>query len=150
VSAPVLRAAGAADAKRLAEIVDAAYGHYVERLGRLPMPMNEDYDEVVRELDVVVAERDGRIVGFVALGSDERGFFVANVAVEPEAQGTGVGRALLGLAEERAREQGFDSIFLWTHELMTENRALYQRIGYVEEDWPDPDPVVYLRKRLNA
>ena len=34
-----LRSAEAADASRVAELVDAAYGHYVERIGMLPGPM---------------------------------------------------------------------------------------------------------------
>jgi ribosomal protein S18 acetylase RimI-like enzyme len=38
---------------------------------------------------------------------------------------------LLELAEVRARTAGHDSLYLYTHERMTENQALYQRIGYV-------------------
>ena len=37
-----LRSAEAADASRVAELVDAAYGHYVERIGMLPGPMTND------------------------------------------------------------------------------------------------------------
>ena len=36
--------------------------------------------------------------------------------------------------EAEARRAGFDSIYLYTHEKMTENLALYSRIGYVEYD----------------
>jgi GNAT superfamily N-acetyltransferase len=54
------------------------------------------------------------------------------IAVQPRHQGTGVGRALLRLAEDEALRQGHDSIYLFTNEKMTENRALYERIGYVE------------------
>ena len=35
------------------------------------------------------------------------------------------------LADRRA---GFESIYLYTHEKMTENRALYAKVGYVEYD----------------
>jgi hypothetical protein len=41
-----------------------------------------------------------------------------------------LGRALLEHAEVAAREAGFDSIYLYTHERMAENLALYSRIGY--------------------
>ena len=51
-----LRPATAADAPRLAEIVQAAYGPYVERLGR-PRPMLDDYAEVISRDQVVVAPR---------------------------------------------------------------------------------------------
>lgn len=38
--------------------------------------------------------------------------------------GRGVGRALLESAESEARSAGFDSLYLYTHEKMTENLAL--------------------------
>jgi ribosomal protein S18 acetylase RimI-like enzyme len=62
----------------------------------------------------------------------------------------GVGRALLEHAELAARDAGFDSIYLYTHERMAENLALYSRIGYVEYDrrLHGGAPIVYLRKML--
>jgi N-acetylglutamate synthase-like GNAT family acetyltransferase len=146
-----LRDATADDVPAIEEIVHDAYVGYVPRIGGRPMPMDEDYSEVVRELDVTVAEMDGAIVGLIALGDDsEYGFHIANVAVRPDAQGTGVGRALLEHAERRGMDSGAGSVLLWTHELMTENRELYGRIGYVAEP-PEPtseDPRVLLRKLL--
>ena len=60
------------------------------------------------------------------------GFLLDNVAVAPAQPGTGLGRYLLGLAEEKALARGHDSIYLYTQEIMVENRALYERVGYVE------------------
>jgi ribosomal protein S18 acetylase RimI-like enzyme len=99
---------------------------------------------------VVVAERGGRIVGLVVLGVSDEGFFVDNVAVDPSQQGTGVGKALLEHAESAARKAGFDSVYLYTHERMVENLALYSRIGYVEYDRRQHGEarLVYLRKNL--
>jgi ribosomal protein S18 acetylase RimI-like enzyme len=147
-----LRPATAADAARLKELVHAAYGHYVERIGGLPGPMTADYAEVIRSRDVTVAERDGEIVGLISLGRDDEGFVIDNVAVDPAHQGSGVGRALLEHAETVARRAGSGSIHLYTHELMRENLALYERIGYVEYDRrPIGDArLVYLRKRLGS
>ena len=48
IDAYSLRAAKEADASDVAELVDAAYGHYVERIGMVPGPMTLDYAEVVR------------------------------------------------------------------------------------------------------
>jgi ribosomal protein S18 acetylase RimI-like enzyme len=139
-----------ADVPRLTELVQAAYGHYVDRLGGPPRPMIDDYADVVRRHEVTVAERGGVLVGVVVLGVDDEGLFVDNVAVDPSHQGSGIGRALLEHAETAARRQGFDSIYLYTHELMTENLALYARAGYAEYDRrPHGDAcLVYLRKRL--
>ena len=79
-------------------------------------------------------------------------FWIDNVAVHPAHQGTGVGRALLAHAEVVAQSEGFDAVHLLTHERMTENLALYTRVGYVEyERRPPGSPVlVCLRKRLGG
>jgi ribosomal protein S18 acetylase RimI-like enzyme len=150
VNAASLRPATPADVPRLTELVHAAYGHYVERLGEPPRPMNDDYAEIVRAYRVTVAERSGQIVGLIVLGVDDEGFFVDNVAVDPTHQGRGAGKALLEHAEVEARRAGFDSIYLYTHEKMTENVALYSRIGYVEYDrrLHGEARLVYLRKEL--
>jgi ribosomal protein S18 acetylase RimI-like enzyme len=146
-----LRPATSADVPRLTELVQVAYGHYVERIGGPPRPMTDDYGEVVRRHRVTVAESGGEIVGLVVLGAGDEGFFVDNVAVDPAHQGIGVGKALLEHAEVAARDAGFDSIYLYTHEGMVENLALYARIGFVEYDRRllEGATVVYLRKDLS-
>jgi ribosomal protein S18 acetylase RimI-like enzyme len=145
-----LRPATAADVPRLSELVRAAYAHYVDLLGEPPRPMTDDYAEVARTHRVTVAARGGDILGLVVLGISDEGFFVDNVAVDPSYQGTGVGKALLEHAESAARDAGFDSIYLYTHEWMVENLALYSRIGYVEYDRRSHGGahIVYLRKHL--
>jgi ribosomal protein S18 acetylase RimI-like enzyme len=150
VSGVSLRPATVADVPRLSELVRVAYAHYVERLGGPPRPMTDDYAEVVRTHQVTVAERGGKTVGLVVLGVSDEGFFVDNVAVDPSHQGIGVGRALLEHAESAARDAGFDSLYLYTHERMVENLTLYSRIGYVEYDrrLNEGARIVYLRKAL--
>jgi ribosomal protein S18 acetylase RimI-like enzyme len=146
-----LRPATTADVPRLTELVRSSYGHYVDRIGAPPRPMTEDYAEVVRDRQVTVAEHGDEIVGLLVLGVDDEGFFIDNVAVAPSQQGTGVGRTLLERAEAAARDAGFDSIYLFTHERMAENLALYERIGYVEYDRRPAGEarIVYLRKELD-
>jgi ribosomal protein S18 acetylase RimI-like enzyme len=146
----LLRPATAADVARLTEVVRSAYGHYVERIGEPPRPMLDDYAEHVRGRRVTVAEREGEILGLLVLGFDDEGFFVDNVAVDPSHQGAGVGKALLQHAEAAARDAGFDSIYLYTHERMVENLALYSRIGYVEYDRRPHGTarIVYLKKKI--
>jgi GNAT superfamily N-acetyltransferase len=146
----LLRPATPADVPRLTELVRAAYGHYIEHIGGRPRPMSDDYADVVGKQQVIVAERGGEIAGLIVLGVGDEGFGVDNVAVDPPRQGTGVGRALLERAEAEARRAGFDSIYLYTHEGMSENLALYARIGYVEYDrrMHGEARLVYLRKTL--
>jgi ribosomal protein S18 acetylase RimI-like enzyme len=84
------------------------------------------------------------------LGAGDEGFLVDNVAVAPGHQGRGLGRILLEHAEAAAHSAGFDSIYLYTHELMIENQALYARIGYVEYARRQHGDalLVYMRKTL--
>jgi ribosomal protein S18 acetylase RimI-like enzyme len=126
------RSATRADASKVATLVNAAYGHYVERIGMLPRPMTDDYAEAIENRRVTVAESDETIVGVIVLAIDDEGFFVDNVAVDPSRRGEGLGKALLKLAEAEAKHAGFDSIHLYTHEKMTENLAFYSRLGYVD------------------
>lgn len=134
----------------VADLVKAAYEHYVERIGRLPGPMTEDYVEVIHSRQVTVAERSGTIAGVIVLTVTDEGFLIDNVAVHPSRRGTGLGRALLEFAETEARRAGYDSVYLFTHEKMTENLALYSRIGYVEYDRRSRGDfsLVYMRKHF--
>ena len=144
------RSATRADAPKVAALVNAAYRHYVERIGMLPRPMTDDYAAVIRDRQVTVAEHDGAIVGIIVLTVTDEGFLIDNVAVHPSRRGTGLGRALLQFAEAEARRAGFDAIHLYTHERMAENLALYSRIGYVEYDRRPQGAfaLVYMRKQL--
>jgi ribosomal protein S18 acetylase RimI-like enzyme len=139
------------DAPHITELVHAAYEHYIARIGIPPGPMTEDYARVIRDRQVVVADVDGTIVGVIVLGEDDEGFVIDNVAVHPSERGRGLGRALLKLAEAEALRSGFDAIHLYTHEKMTENLALYSRIGYVEYDRRSQGDfsLVYMRKRVD-
>ena len=145
-----VRRATGRDADALRALVDAAYGHYVDRIGREPKPMTADYDAIAGSARAWVAERGGRIIGLVVLGPAEDHLLVENVAVEPGSQGRGVGGRLLGLAEEEARARGLTEVRLYTHELMTENRAYYPRRGYRETHRSEEpgDPRVFFTKSL--
>jgi ribosomal protein S18 acetylase RimI-like enzyme len=132
----LFRSATGADVPKVATLVDAAYGHYVERIGMLPRPMTDDYAEA--------------IVGVIVLTVDDEGFLIDNVAVDPSYRGKGLGRALLEFGEAEARRTGFDSIHLYTHEKMTENLAIYSTLGYIEYDRRSQGgfSLVYMRKHL--
>lgn len=124
--------------------------YYIERIGKQPGPMLEDYTEVIQQFQVHVAEAESKVVGAIVLKITDEGFYIDNVSVRPIVKGQGVGRLLLELAETEARRQGYTSVYLATHELMTENRALYARIGYVEYDHRVVNgyPRVFFRKAL--
>src|SRR3954447_10370837 len=146
-----IRQATAADAAAVRDMVRAAYAPSAERMGRQPRPMQQDYEQVVRDLECYVAVDDGDVLGFLAMDDDpDEGYLIDNVAVDPSRRGTGLGRRLLELAEARARARGVDGLALYTHSTMTDNLALYRRIGYVEyaRRPSPPGEIVFLRKPL--
>jgi GNAT superfamily N-acetyltransferase len=130
-SGTVIREATAADVAAITRCVCAAYLRHIERVGRQPWPMLQDYSNIIRTSQVHVAEDGSRILGVLELLETDEGFLLDSIAVDPTAQRRGIGRQLLEFAEAEARRLGFESIYLMTNEKMTENRALYERIGYV-------------------
>jgi ribosomal protein S18 acetylase RimI-like enzyme len=128
----VIRPANPGDADAVRAIVQAAYGHYVARIGMPPGPMVDDYDRRIAAGQVWILQEDDGIAGLVVLEDMPDALLLDNVAVAPEAQGKGLGRALIAFAEEEARRRGFGELRLYTHVLMVENIALYTRLGFVE------------------
>ena len=129
----MLRRARPEDTEAVCRLVHEAYAHYVERLGKPPGPMLDDYDRRIAAGQAWVLE-DGDTVAGVLVLEDAEGsaLLLDNVAVAPTAQGKGYGRALVAFAEEEACRRGCDQVRLYTHVLMTENLALYRRLGFHE------------------
>lgn len=127
---PAIRPAREEDVPALTALARAAYARYVPRLGREPAPVAADYASPAAGR-VWVAGSD-RLVGLLVLEAGDGQLFIQNVAVDPAAQGRGVGGALLAHAEAEARRAGLPEIRLSTNAAMTENRAWYGRHGYRE------------------
>ncbi len=118
------------DATAISKCVAHAYGHYVERLGKPPGPMLDDYADIIDKHIVYVAELNNSIVGLFVLMENYQPILLDNLAVDPAMQGQGIGTKLLSYAESIVRKKGHDSIQLYTHELMYENIDFYQGKGY--------------------
>ena len=128
----MIRPARPSEADTLRDVVHAAYRHYIPRIGKPPGPMLDDYAARIADGQAWVLEDAGRITGILVLEETPEGFLLDNIAILPEGQGKGYGRALIEFAEAEARRRGFAEIRLYTHEMMTENIVLYKRIGFVE------------------
>jgi putative acetyltransferase len=116
----VIRTAVADDGPLIAALFRRSFG----TLTFLPTLHTPDEDRAffgraVEEQDVWVWEQDGRILGFTALG----GRMLNHLYVEPEAQGRGIGSALLARAKERC-PSGFR---LWTFQQNEGARRFYER-----------------------
>lgn len=144
------RPATPADAPAVAALVDAAYRHYIPRIGGPPGPMQADYQQVLRDRTVILAEAGGRLAGLIVLHDEPDELVLENIAVDPQRQGSGLGGTLLDLAESTAQSAGHPSIRLYTHHLMTENIAFYRRRGYMEYPRPGDGEgfLTHMRKQL--
>jgi N-acetylglutamate synthase-like GNAT family acetyltransferase len=127
-----IRRARPADVDGVRRLVRDAYRVYVPRIGREPAPMGADYHALVAEGAVTVAFEGDVLVGVLVLRPQPSSLLLENIAVAPDAQGRGIGRSLMALAEQRARELGLARVTLYTNEHMTENLSFYAALGYAE------------------
>src|SRR4051812_43215094 len=131
-----IRLALANDVEPMRMLVRAAYGRCIERFGREPSPMQDDYRQRIADGEVWMLEDDGNLIGCVMLRDGPQALMVPNVAVAPAAQGLGYGRRLFDFAEMEARRRGYIELRLFVNALMTENIALYRHLGFVETATP--------------
>jgi ribosomal protein S18 acetylase RimI-like enzyme len=145
-----LRPATAADLPAIKALIDAAYTRYLTRMDKPPAPMLRDYGPSIEDGTTWVT--GSPIVAVLTLYPRADHLYVENVAVHPDAQGRGLGRALMSFAEEEAARRGLTRMALVTHEVMTENQAIYARLGYAEVDRRAEDGYrrIYMEKSLPA
>ncbi len=127
-----IRPATAADVPAISRIVEAAYAPYVPRIGRKPAPMLDDHAARVRDGQAWVFVAGGAVAGMAVLLDEPDHLLLDNIAVDAAHRGTGIGRALMEFTEAEAARRGHAEVRLYTNEAMTENIALYGRIGYRE------------------
>ena len=124
----------------LAAVVWLQRGAYAKNrllLGVEPLPLLADYAHIFREYEVWLAEHNGDLDGVLILEPRADDLLIWSVAVAPQAQGRGVGNAMLAFAETRAHDLGRTCIRLYTGQKLTSNLAWYTRHGYAHESTED-------------
>lgn len=114
------------------QLARLAYGTYVDRIGREPAPMTSDYEQIASSGMAILVWRESRVDGMLVFSLDAEDLLVENIAVSPQAQGAGLGSALLAEAERIAGKKDKQWVRLYTNEAMVENLAFYPRRGYLE------------------
>jgi GNAT superfamily N-acetyltransferase len=80
-----------------------------------------------------LAEQDGKLVGCIAIvGVSDAVAQLRWYLVDPSARGQGLGKRLLDEAISFCRQQGYESIFLWTVSALTTAARLYRAAGFVK------------------
>ena len=101
-------------------------------MNRKPMPMLDDYAALIAAGRLFVLVANEAVIGIVDLVPETEAMLLNNIAVRPDCKGQGFGRRLLEFAEAQARAAGYSALRLLTNIAMTENLALYGKIGFVE------------------
>jgi GNAT superfamily N-acetyltransferase len=110
-----------------------AYARNRTLLGVEPIPLQADYAAIVRDMEVWLAEKDGRLAGALILEPRADDLLIWSIASDPTGQGGGLGRGLLSAAEARARELGRTVVRLYTGTPLVHLVAWYGRHGFAVE-----------------
>lgn len=121
--------AGAAPSRNRGRWVAVVLGWAAESIAAAGMPGHALY----------VAERDRRVVGFVALSTrthftGDVDAYIGELVVDHEVERQGVATQLLSVAQQWARDNGFETLTLDTGARNTATRALYEAAGFQDED----------------
>jgi ribosomal protein S18 acetylase RimI-like enzyme len=138
---PLIREAQIEDARGVAQVNvaswQAAYPGLIDQtfLDSLDVDgRTESWQRILhqRRGRVLVAEEEGSVIGFCAVGpaiDDDWGEVFA-IYVDPQHWGHGVGRDLLVAAEHSLAEAGFPRALLWVLEGNDRARVFYERQGW--------------------
>ncbi|WP_447036973.1 N-acetyltransferase family protein [Streptomyces sp. DSM 118878] len=134
-----IRTALVEDDDALARLDRAAWSPLHAVLPRPEPPYEPFFNDRFGPHDHLVAELDGRLVGYVKLGFPTPLYSNAHVRqiqgflVAEEARGRGVGRRMMRAALDRARGQGARRVTLRVLGHNTPARKLYEAEGFVVE-----------------
>ena len=81
---------------------------------------------------LLLAESDGSLVGCSFTRRKEDALYIAKLAVRPDWQGRGIGRALVAAARDEARAQSLAALELQTRIELRGNHAAFARMGFVK------------------
>ena len=117
-----------------------------QRVG-LTRPWNDPAADLRNALDgpsstVLAWVEDDRLVGTAMVGVDGHRGWVYYLAVDPDAQGSGIGRRLMTAAEAWVRDRGIPKLMLMVRSDNAAVIGFYTSLGYQVDD------VVSLGRRL--
>lgn len=150
MSQPTITPATAADIPALNQLVNSAYRGDSSRKGwtteaDLLDGIRTDDAGLQAMLDnpsaeILTYKVDNQLLGCVYLEKKADALYLGMLTVSPELQAGGIGRTLLGAAENQARAQGCRAVTMTVIPQRTELIAWYQRRGYQPTGETQPFP----------
>ena len=123
------------EAEAIAALIRRAFAQYRGRIQPEASALRESADSVRSAMEtdrVVVARREGRIIGCIAIQQRADLAVARRLAVDPAERRRGVGGALMAEAEVLARGLGFARLRVETRLALAENRMFFKALGFVE------------------
>ncbi|WP_219858294.1 hypothetical protein [Stutzerimonas azotifigens] len=102
----VIERAQATDIAPIKSIVVAAYSKYIERIGKPPAPVTENYEELIRLQGLYVLRLDGDVVGAIHLSKTGDSMSIGNLVVDPPVPGPWLGSAAYGIRRRPGTDGG--------------------------------------------
>ncbi|MFT7675264.1 MAG: N-acetylglutamate synthase-like GNAT family acetyltransferase [Gammaproteobacteria bacterium] len=96
--------------------------------------MDDDYHTEIENYPVWVIEEIGIIIGGLIMDFANDKALIANIAINPNNQGQGVGGTLMRFSDAQAIDKGFSQILLAIHSLSEENFERCKHPGWIETD----------------
>jgi ribosomal protein S18 acetylase RimI-like enzyme len=131
----LIRTARADEAGAIVALLHRAFAEYRGKLQPESGALSESVDTISSAMSggtILVAVRDTGIAGCVAFQHKADFAYAGRLAVDPSARGMGVGRALMAEAEAMARQLGAGRLRADVRLALTENRAFFRALGFVE------------------
>lgn len=137
-----IRQAGPGDVARIVDLVNRAYEVEWEFRVRGPRTDPADVTQHMQSGAFLLAEEGDATVGCVYVtAQDGRGYF-GMLSVEPARQGSGVGRRLVGAAEEYCRKAACEQLSIYVVDRREVLFPWYRSQGYTEtgrQPFPAPE-----------
>jgi ribosomal protein S18 acetylase RimI-like enzyme len=138
-----IRIAGPTDVSRIVRLLNMAYRGETSRKGwtteadLIAGEIRADETAVLQTMQTagsvfLVFEQDHLLQGCVNLQQHGPKLYLGMFAVNPDLQGSGIGKKLLQAGDIHAREQGCTSIYMKVISIRTELIDWYQRHGYLD------------------
>jgi ribosomal protein S18 acetylase RimI-like enzyme len=145
-----------AEADDLAAVIRAAFEEYRAVLVPTSGAHRESGETVAAKMAhggafAAVDAATGALIGCALFSEEPDHIYLGRLSVLPPYRGQGIAHALIAAVEGHGRVRGYHAAQVGVRLQLTANRALFERLGYVEteirlqEGWPEPTWAVLVK-----
>jgi predicted N-acetyltransferase YhbS len=137
---------------RLTQAAFAAHGDVLDPPSGVFHETEDDVRQAMQDGAVIVATRDAVLLGAARMRPlpEQQALYCGRLAVDPHAQGSGVGSSLMTAVERRAADEGYAAVVLGVRVQLEENLRFFAGRGYRqigEHSHPGYTYTTYVRLR---